>query len=190
MREKSDSTRPVPGIVLPSNDTTTRFLCIALLSNHCLKDWTAPPVWSLSTLTFKNPASTPLANPRPASNLTLTSSMSSSNTIAHRQQSFWHDFSASKKSHGVMQHTRSPCTKNVWISSSGIPPILSTPCSTTILATTRSPRVWRRAVTVFRLQQYGDLVSVWLLCCLYLILSLICTIILYPLFYIFCCLSI
>ena len=43
---------------------------------------------------------------------------------------------------GVMQHTRSPWTNNVRLSSSRIPPILTTPCSTTILATTSSTSVW------------------------------------------------
>ena len=77
----------------------------------------------------------------------------------------WHAVNVSKKSHGVMQHTRWPWTSNVWISSRRIPPILSTPCSTTILATTSSTSVWRTAITgVFRPQWYGDPVSVLGLC--------------------------
>ena len=154
MRVKSDSTRLVQGIIV---------LVLALLSNHSLQDWTPLSEWSFSTLTFNNPASIPSAIPRPP-NYTLMSSMSSSNTFAHRQ-SFWHALNVSKKSHGIMKHTRPPWTNYVCISSSGIAPILSTPCATTELATTS---VWRTAVIVFRPQWYGAPVSVLGLCLLYL----------------------
>ena len=61
----------------------------------------------------------------------------------------------------------------MWISWRGIPPILSSPsCSTTILERTPSTLGWTTAVTDFRPNRYGDLISVQLLCFLFLMLLL------------------
>ncbi len=84
-----------------SKATTIRFQCIVLLSNHSLKDWTTLSEWTLSTLTFKNPASMPLAI-----RVLLITYWSCHKCLPPK--SF-------QKSHGLMQHTRSPWTKSKWI---------------------------------------------------------------------------
>ena len=81
MREKSD--RACPRHHTCNATTAIRLQCIVILSNCSLEDWRTLSVQTLSTLTFKNHTSTPLAIPRPP-NWILMLLMSSSNTFAHR----------------------------------------------------------------------------------------------------------
>ena len=156
MREKSAFTELVPGatIALPLQysfsalysfafkwapsffEGLNRTLCVHFVHSHCQKP------------SFFN-----IGNPETS---LLDIDVINVFLHAHRQHSFCHDSYASKKSHGVMQHIWSHCwTKSVWISSCRIPPILSSPFSTTFLATVPFAIAWRRAVAVFRPIWYG-----------------------------------